>query len=169
MIPLYCKQCATLAWLCTASPRSRYSQITTLQFLLHDPQFRRTELGWAGGQWRGDCPQPWPLCAGLAKADIPHGMINKWWHGPSQSQPGAAKRLPFKSFGPGHPRPHNLSSHFSILAWRIPWAEEPGKLHTVHGVTKNRTWLRDLTLSHFSQKKYIIEFKNKFLSKKLLH
>ena len=29
----------------------------------------------------------------------------------------------------------------SILAWRIPWTEEPGGLHTVHGVTKRRTWL----------------------------
>lgn len=57
-----------------------------------------------------DCPQPWPLHVGLAKADIPHGMMSKWWHGPSHSQPGAARRWPFKSFGPGHPRPHNFSS-----------------------------------------------------------
>lgn len=57
-----------------------------------------------------DCPQPWPLHVGLAKADIPHGMISKWWHGPSHSQPGAARRWPFRSFGPGHPRPHNFSS-----------------------------------------------------------
>ena len=27
-------------------------------------------------------------------------------------------------------------THFSILAWRIPWMEEPGGLHAVHGVTK---------------------------------
>ena len=24
----------------------------------------------------------------------------------------------------------------SILAWRIPWTEKPGRLHTIHGVTK---------------------------------
>ena len=30
-----------------------------------------------------------------------------------------------------------MAIHFSILAWRILWTEEPGGLHTVHGVTKS--------------------------------
>ena len=30
----------------------------------------------------------------------------------------------------------------SILAWRIPWTEEPGGLHTVHGVTKHQRRLK---------------------------
>ena len=34
-------------------------------------------------------------------------------------------------------------NHSSILAWRIPWIEEPGGLHTVHGVTKSQTRLSD--------------------------
>ena len=34
-----------------------------------------------------------------------------------------------------------MATHSSILAWRIPWTEEPGGLHTVHGVTKNGTGL----------------------------
>ena len=32
-------------------------------------------------------------------------------------------------------------SHPSILAWEIPWTEEPGRLHTVHGVAKE--WLNN--------------------------
>ena len=32
-----------------------------------------------------------------------------------------------------------MATH-SILAWRIPRTEEPGRA-TVHGVTKSRTWL----------------------------
>ena len=32
-----------------------------------------------------------------------------------------------------------MAIHSSILAWRIPWTEEPGGLHTVHGVTKSQT------------------------------
>ena len=31
----------------------------------------------------------------------------------------------------------------SILAWRIPWTEEPSRLHTLHGVAKSQTQLRD--------------------------
>ena len=36
-----------------------------------------------------------------------------------------------------------MATHSSILAWRIPWKEEPGGLHTVHGVTKSQTQLSD--------------------------
>ena len=31
-----------------------------------------------------------------------------------------------------------MDTHSSILAWRIPWAEEPGWA-TVHGITKSQT------------------------------
>ena len=30
-----------------------------------------------------------------------------------------------------------MATHSSILAWRIPWTEEPGRL--VHGVTESET------------------------------
>ena len=33
-----------------------------------------------------------------------------------------------------------MATHSSILAWRIPWTEEPGGLQTtVHGVTQSWT------------------------------
>ena len=35
-----------------------------------------------------------------------------------------------------------MATHSSILAWKIPWTEEPGGA-TVHGVTKNQTRLSD--------------------------
>ena len=31
-----------------------------------------------------------------------------------------------------------MVTHSSILAWRIPWTEEPGRLHTVCGVVRVR-------------------------------
>ena len=30
-----------------------------------------------------------------------------------------------------------MATHSSILAWRIPWTEEPGWLLSVHGVAKS--------------------------------
>ena len=36
-----------------------------------------------------------------------------------------------------------MAAHSSILARRIPWAEEPGGLHIVHGVPKSWTWLNN--------------------------
>ena len=36
------------------------------------------------------------------------------------------------------PREKGMATHSSILIWRIPWTEEPGRL-TVHGVAKSHT------------------------------
>ena len=35
------------------------------------------------------------------------------------------------------------ATNSSIHAWRIPWTEEPGGLHTAHGVTKSQTRMSD--------------------------
>ena len=44
-----------------------------------------------------------------------------------------------------------MAAHSSILAWKIPWTEEPGRA-TVHGVTKNQTWLSDFTFLSFNDR-----------------
>ena len=33
------------------------------------------------------------------------------------------------------PLEKEMATHSNILAWRAPWTEEPGGLHSVHGVT----------------------------------
>ena len=43
-----------------------------------------------------------------------------------------------RSLGGEDPLDEGRATHSSILAWRIPWPEEP-KQATVHRVTKNRT------------------------------
>ena len=45
--------------------------------------------------------------------------------------------------GPEDPLEEGLATHSSILAWRIPWTEEPGGLRS-HLVAKSWTRLRDL-------------------------
>ena len=43
-----------------------------------------------------------------------------------------------------------MATHSSTLAWKIPWTEEPGGLHTVPGVVKSQTRLSDFTFTfHF--------------------
>ena len=37
------------------------------------------------------------------------------------------------------PLEKGMASHSSILAWRIPWTEEPGGLYIVHAVAKSWT------------------------------
>ena len=35
-----------------------------------------------------------------------------------------------------------MATHSTVVARRIPWPEEPGGLHSVHGVTESQTQLR---------------------------
>ena len=42
-----------------------------------------------------------------------------------------------------------MATHSSILAWRVPWTEEPGRLHIVLGVTGSDTTER-LKRKHFT-------------------
>ena len=67
------------------------------------------------------------------------------------------KRLPtmketqVRSLGREDSLEKEMATHSSTLAWKIPWMEEPGRLHTVHGVAKSRTQLSDFTFFHFLQ------------------
>ena len=54
---------------------------------------------------------------------------------------GDAGLIPESGRSPGE-RNGTLVQYFpGILAWKIPWTEEPSRLHTVHGVTKSWTQL----------------------------
>ena len=48
-----------------------------------------------------------------------------------------------QTLGQEDPLEKAMATHSSILAWRIPWTEEPGKLHTVHRVKKSQARLSD--------------------------
>ena len=47
------------------------------------------------------------------------------------------------SLGWEDPMEKGMATHSNILAWRILCTEEPGGLHTVHGVAKSQTRLSD--------------------------
>ena len=46
------------------------------------------------------------------------------------------------------PLEKEMATHSSTLAWKIPWMEKPGRLHTVHWVAKSQTRLSDFTSLH---------------------
>ena len=46
-----------------------------------------------------------------------------------------------QSLGQEDPLEEGMATHSSILAWRIPWTEERGELHSM--VAKSRTRLSD--------------------------
>ena len=48
-----------------------------------------------------------------------------------------------RSLGREDPLEKEMATHFSILAWRIPWTEEPGRLQFMG--SQSRTRLSDFT------------------------
>ena len=46
--------------------------------------------------------------------------------------------MPGKSLSWEDPLEEEMANHSSILTWKIPWAEEPGRLQS-KGVTKSQT------------------------------
>ena len=47
-----------------------------------------------------------------------------------------------QSLGWKDPLEEEMATRSSILAWRIPWTEEPGGRHTVHSHAKSQTQLK---------------------------
>ena len=48
--------------------------------------------------------------------------------------PANARRCKRRGFSPRvgkDPLKEEMATHFSILAWRIPWTEEPGRLQSI--------------------------------------
>ena len=55
-------------------------------------------------------------------------------------KPLLMQETPVGPLGQEDPLEEGVATHSSILAWRIPWTEEPGGA-TVHGVAKSQTRL----------------------------
>ena len=78
------------------------------------------------------------------------------------------KRLPtmqetwVQSLGWADPLEKEMAAHSSTLAWKIPWTEEPARLHTVHGVANSRTRLSDFHF-HFINNSWGTKWRNLYL------
>ena len=51
----------------------------------------------------------------------------------------------FQSLGQEDPLEKEMATHFSMLAWKIPWMEEPGGLQST--ASQSRTWPSEFTSS----------------------
>ena len=57
----------------------------------------------------------------------------------------AAQEIQLRSLGREGPLEKEMATHSSILAWRIPWTEESGRLQSMG--SRSQTRLSDFTLS----------------------
>ena len=56
-----------------------------------------------------------------------HGLL--WWF--SSKEPRAMQETWFGLLGWEDPLEKEMATHSTILAWRIPWIEEPGRLQSM--------------------------------------
>ena len=70
-----------------------------------------------------------------SKKDFPDGSGVK--------NPPAMQETWVQSLGQEDPLEKEMVTPSCILAWEIPWTEEPSRLHTVHEVAKSQTCLND--------------------------
>ena len=70
--------------------------------------------------------------------DFPSGSAGK--------KPPAKQGTRVQSLGWKDTLQKKMAAHFSILAWEVPWTEEPGRLPLQSmGVTESQTWLSSWT------------------------
>ena len=82
-------------------------------------------------------------CSSHADGNIPGASLGAQT---AKCQP-AMQETWARSLGQEDPLEKGMATHSRILAWRIPWREETGRLHTVHGVPKSQTRLSNFTNS----------------------
>ena len=65
-----------------------------------------------------------------------------------KKNPPSMQEVPVRSLGWEDSPEKEMATHSSILAWRIPWAEEPGRLQSLgsQGVGHNQWTIRMLAV-----------------------
>ena len=81
--------------------------------------------------------------------------------------PPAMQELRVRSLGREDPLEEGMATHSSILAWRIPWTEEPGGLQPIGSQRVRHDWvsthartplhIRDLSILAFDIRKLVLE------------
>ena len=73
------------------------------------------------------------------------GRVSRWHSGKEFTC--QQRRCWVQFLGQEDPLEKEMATHSNILAWRIPWAEEPGRQQSM-GVVKSWTWLSTHTPTH---------------------
>ena len=92
-----------------------------------------TACGIFTGSYGIFCSEPWTLWASLVAQ-----MVKKL---------PVMQETQVRSLGQEDPLEKGMATHFSILAWRIPWREEPGGLQSMD-LQSGTTLSKQLTLSN---------------------
>ena len=139
----------TLARLCSKSFKPDFSSTWTENFKMYKLGFEEAEepeikLPTFAGSWRKQ--------GNFRKTSTSLGFIGLLLHWASLVAQ-KVKHLPAVwetwvwSLGREDPLEKEMATHSSILAWRIPWTEEPGRLQSTGWQTVRHDWATSLSFS----------------------
>ena len=91
------------------------------------------------------------MLASLGQADKPQ-FFHVWASLVTQMVKNlpALQETSVQPLGQEDPLEKEMATHSSILAWRIPWTEEPGRLQSIGGKVSDTTERLTLSLHFFS-------------------
>ena len=73
--------------------------------------------------------------------------------------PLAMQETWLQSLGQGDPLEKGMETHSSILAWRIPWTKEPGRLQSMGSQRVGHDWATNITTNNYLAKVWGLLFK----------
>ena len=83
----------------------------------------------------------WPICLFIKRNVFLYSLL---WHWVETGGSEDKEATWVQSLGREDPLEKGMAIHFSILAWRVPWTEEPGELQSIGSQRVRHEW-SDLT------------------------
>ena len=77
--------------------------------------------------------------------DICHGLPQQWLSSKELLAMRKTQETWVRSLGLEYAQEEGMATHYSILAWSIPWTEKPGGLQSV-GSQKSQTQLKQVII-----------------------
>ena len=68
----------------------------------------------------------------------------------------AMQETQIQSLGWEDPLEKEMAIHFSILAWRIPWTEEPGRLQSTGSQRFGHDWATKQQQANFCKENFLL-------------
>ena len=103
-----------------------------------------------------DCSPPGFCVHGRGKNKIRVIKVLPWLLG--GKDPPAVKGMHFEFLGRVDPLEKEMATHSGILAWEIPWTEQPGRVESM-GSQKSQTQLKELNNNKSVTLLILLEFK----------
>ena len=121
-----------------------------MDFRTIEKEIRSTRVWWLNEWVRTGA---WGVKDGCRKLSSSGWENGKWGHSIKDGLARRLERLPrmrenqVRSLGWEDPLEKEMATHSSTLAWKIPWKEEPGRLHSMGSQRVGHDWATSLSLS----------------------